>query len=101
MMFLTGRRIDEETAANWGLVDQLTSAEELRNAALTLAEQIAAGAPLALISTRATLRQGLTDAVRAATDHERAEQTSLLSTEDHQEEVRAVTERRLGVFHAR
>ena len=72
--------------------------EDLRDAALSLAEEIAEGAPLALLSTRATMRQGLADAVKAQTDHEFKEQSWLFRTEDHHEGVKAVAERRPGKF---
>src|SRR5580704_18715812 len=54
LMFLTGRRIEGKEALAWGLCDQLAERDDLRDAALTLAEEIAEGAPLALLSTRAT-----------------------------------------------
>ena len=72
-----------------------------REQALSLAAEIAEGAPLAVRSTRATLRRGLADAVRAQTARELAEQTRLARTEDHQEGIRAVTERRPGQFQER
>lgn len=70
-------------------------------AAVALAAEIAENAPLALLSVRATMRQGLADAVQAATDHENREQARLGGTEDHAEGVRAVAERRLGRFAGR
>jgi hypothetical protein len=44
------------------------------------------------------MRRGLADAIRAQTDHEFAEQSWLIRTEDHKEGVRSVTERRPGRF---
>jgi enoyl-CoA hydratase/carnithine racemase len=101
LMCLTGRRLKGEEALAWGLVDQLVPLEELRAAAMRLAVEIAENAPLAVQSTRATLREGLAAAVRAATDHELAEQTELRKTADFAEGVRAVNERRPGVFSGR
>ena len=101
LMFLTGRRIDGETALEWGLADVLTSKEKLRTEAQTLAAEIAETAPLALKSVRATMHQGLSAGVQAATDHENAEQARLSQTEDHKEGVRAVSERRPGNFVGR
>jgi enoyl-CoA hydratase/carnithine racemase len=98
MMFLTGRRITGEEAVSIGLADVLTPAEELREESRKLAAEIAEGAPLAVRSTRATLRNGLADAVRAQMAHELAEQTWLAKTEDHKEGVRAVGDRRPGKF---
>lgn len=101
LMFLTGRRINGETAREWGLADVLTDRETLRERALELAAEIAENAPLALKSVRATMRQGLAEAVQAATDHENEEQARLSQTEDHEEGVRAVAERRVGNFVGR
>ena len=101
LMFLTGRRINGETAREWGLADVLTDRETLRERALELAAEIAENAPLALKSVRATMRQGLAKAVQTATDHENEEQARLSRTEDHKEGVRAVGERRVGNFVGR
>jgi enoyl-CoA hydratase/carnithine racemase len=101
LMFLTGRRITGEEALAWGLCDQLASPDDLRNTALALAKEIAEGAPLAILSTRATMRHGLADAVKAQTDHEFKEQSRLFLTEDHREGVKAVSERRPGKFVGR
>ena len=101
LMLLTGRRIRGQEAERWGLVDQLVPAEALEATALALAHEIAAGAPLAVASTRRTLRGDLRALVEAATDHELAEQAKLMQTEDFVEGVRAVTERRPGRFVGR
>jgi enoyl-CoA hydratase/carnithine racemase len=98
LMCLTGRRIKAEEALVWGLVDEIAPLEDLRDAAITLARELAENAPLAVESTRATLRAGLADAVRTQTDHELIEQTWLRATDDFAEGVRSVNERRAGVF---
>jgi enoyl-CoA hydratase/carnithine racemase len=101
LMLLSGRRIDGETAVAWGLADQLSSLDKLRADAHALAAEIAEGAPLAILSTRATLRDKLADMVEAQTRHELQEQTRLMKTEDHREGVKAVAERRPGNFVGR
>ncbi len=98
LMCLTGRRIKAEEALGWGLIDQMVPLDELRDAALALAREIAEAAPLAVESTRATLRAGLAAAVKAQTDLELIEQTRLRQTSDFAEGVRSVNERRPGVF---
>lgn len=98
MMCLTGRRIKADEALVWGLVDEIAPLDDLRGAALTLARELAENAPLAVESTRATLRAGLAEAVRTQTDHELIEQTWLRATADFAEGVRSVNERRAGVF---
>lgn len=47
-MLLTGRAIDAETAADWGLVNRVVPAGDLRAAALELANEIASYSPLTL-----------------------------------------------------
>lgn len=101
MMLLTGRRIGGEEAERLGLVDVLTDKDSLRGEAMALAREIAENAPLAVKSVRATLRQDLADAVAKATEHELAEQQWLRATEDAQEGIRSVAERRPGNFKAR
>jgi len=101
LMFLTGRRVKAEEGLPWGLVDEVVPLETLRAEALRLASEIAENAPLAIISTRKTLRGDLAAAVRAQTDKEAAEQGWLRDTEDYKEGVRSVTERRAGNFVGR
>ena len=98
LICLTGRRVRADEALAWGLVDDLAPLAELRVTALRLAVEIAENAPLAVQSTRATLRADLAAEVRAQTDHEHAEQTRLRATADFAEGVRAVNERRPGNF---
>ena len=98
LMCLTGRRVTGEEALAWGLADLIAPLAELETAALKLANEIAENAPLAVQSTRATLRAGLAEAVKTRTDHEMAEQTWLRKTKDFAEGVRAVNERRAGNF---
>ena len=81
-----------------GLIDQLVPADQLRAAAHQLAAEIAENAPLAVMSVRATMRQGLAEAVSAATEHELKEQQLLRATNDAYEGIKAVAERRPGQF---
>jgi len=101
LLFQTGRRIDGQTALDWGLVDVLTDRDNVRNEAIKLATEIAENAPLAVMSVRATLREGIAERVKSQTDHEFAEQFRLQQTEDHKEGVKAVAERRPGNFVGR
>jgi enoyl-CoA hydratase/carnithine racemase len=98
LMFYTGRRISGEEALSWGLADLLVEPEKLRATAYELAAEIAENAPLAVVSTRTTMRLGLADAVKAQTDIEHREQSWLMRTEDHREGIKAVAERRAGRF---
>ena len=101
LMCLSSRRIKGEQAADWGLADACVALDEVRSAALALAAELAGCAPLALISTRRTLRHGLADRVAMQTDHELAEQNALRQTEDWAEGIAAAADRREPQFKAR
>ncbi|MDB5425886.1 MAG: enoyl-CoA hydratase/isomerase [Phenylobacterium sp.] len=98
LMCLTGRRVKAEDGLPWGLVDEVVALEDLRAAALRLATEIAENAPLAVVATRKTLRGDLAAAVRAQTGHEHQQQAILRATDDFQEGIRSVAERRVGNF---
>jgi enoyl-CoA hydratase/carnithine racemase len=98
LMFYTSRRVGGEEALAMGLADVLVPQHQVRSAALALAAEIAENAPLGLAATRATLRGDIADRVRAATEHELAEQMRLRKTEDFKEGVKAMAERRVPVF---
>lgn len=100
-LLLTGRRVAGEEAMRIGLADRLVRAEDVRGAALALAGEIAAAAPLAVASTRATLRAGLADRVRVALERELDEQARLMGTEDAAEGIRSSLERRRPQFVGR
>ncbi|SEM72177.1 Enoyl-CoA hydratase/carnithine racemase [Sphingomonas gellani] len=98
LMLLTGRRIRAAEAEAWGLADQVVAPDALDDAAMALAQEIASAAPLAVQSTRRTIRGDLAALVERQTDHELAEQAWLQKTADFAEGVRAVNERRPGRF---
>jgi enoyl-CoA hydratase/carnithine racemase len=98
LMFYTSRRVKGDEAHAMGLADLLVPQAEVRNAALALAREIAACAPLGVMATRATMRQGLAERVKAATDHELEEQNRLRATRDFKEGVKASAERRAPKF---
>jgi len=100
-LLYTGRRLKGEDAFAIGLCDRLVAPDELRATAHALAAEVAACAPLALRSIRQTMRAGLLDRIRAATEHEAIEQEWLQSTADWSEGVRAASERRPPRFRGR
>jgi enoyl-CoA hydratase/carnithine racemase len=101
MMFYTSRRVTGEEALAVGLADVLVPQDEVRAAAQKLAAEIAENAPLGVMSTRATMRAGLADRVKAATEHELEQQTQLRQTDDFKEGVKAMAERRVPNFAGR
>jgi enoyl-CoA hydratase/carnithine racemase len=100
-LLYTGRRIKAEEAASIGLVDVLTGEEGALAGAHAVAKQIALSAPLAVRSIRATVRGHLAEAVRAATEREKAEQAVLFATADMIEGIRADRERRPPRFEGK
>lgn len=94
-LLYTGKRIKGDEAARIGLLDRFVDDDEqIRSAARAWAADIAISAPLAVDSIRQTMRGDLAAAVRAATDHEKAEQNRLRLTSDFREGVKAMAERR-------
>lgn len=96
LMFYTGRRIGGEEAVQWGLADVLAPLPDVRKVAIKLAQEIAESAPLALMSTRETMRRGFADAAEAATERELTEQEWTRKTEDFKEGVKSYAEKRPG-----
>jgi enoyl-CoA hydratase/carnithine racemase len=101
LMFYTSRRVTGEDAFKMGLADVLVAQDQVRPAAIALAAEIAENAPLGVMATRATMRAGLAERVKAATEHELEEQRRLRMTGDFKEGVKAVAERRVPSFTGR
>jgi enoyl-CoA hydratase/carnithine racemase len=100
-LFLTGRRIDAATAERWGLVNEVVEAEALPGAALALAQEIAANAPLSLRGNKAGIRElvaahgALDPATATALD---AERRTAFESQDLREGLRAFGEKRAPVW---
>ena len=101
MMLYTGRRLTGEEALRIGLVDYCVPLQQVRAKAVEVATEIAGSAPLAIVSTRETLRRGLADAVAQATEREYEEQDWLRTTADFKEGTKAMGKRRTPNFEAR
>lgn len=97
-LLYTGRTVLAPEALAMGLCDRVVAADELLAAAHEQAAELAAAAPLALRSIRATMRGDLADRVDRVTAHELAQQDRLKRTADFREGVRASAERRPPVF---
>jgi enoyl-CoA hydratase/carnithine racemase len=98
LLFYTGRRIDGAEAFSIGLADALVAQDQVTPHAIELAREIATSAPLAVESTRATLRQGLADRIAEANQRELAIQLEQFRTADFQEGIAAMAQRRPPVF---
>lgn len=97
-MLFTARSIDAATAAEWGLANRVVAHDSLMEEALTTAAQVAAQPPHALRMAKTLLRQGRDTTFDQMLEMSAAMQALAHLTEDHQEGVGAVLEKRPGVF---
>jgi len=98
---LTGRRMEADEAAHWGLVHKVVPGAELVETARALAEEIAAGAPLALQAFKEVLLHIDSMPVREAMETVKwgrptglASYDKLPTSEDAMEGMRAFAEKR-------
>ena len=98
LLFYTGRRIGGTEAVAIGLADELADDAEVLRHAAELAKDIATSAPLAVQSTRLTLRHALAGEVEAALQRELGIQRDQLESADFMEGVAAMAQRRTPVF---
>ena len=95
---LTGDEFDAHEAYRLGLVQEVMASEDLLPRALAIAERIAVQAPLGVQATLASARQAVQEGVDAASASLPATMRRLMSSNDAQEGVRAMLERRPGDF---
>ena len=100
-MILTGEPITAERAHALGLVNELAEPGHALAAALGLAGQLAAGAPLALAAGKRLVDQGLGMDLDAAIAYERESVSILFGTADRAEGLTAFRERRPADFAGR
>ncbi len=100
-MLLTARSVGAAEALSWGLVNRVVPAGELQQAAVALAEQIAANAPLAVGMAKLIVDQGDGLDRRSQMALERWAQSQLISTADVQEAVMAFLSKRPAKFEGR
>ncbi|WP_312598458.1 crotonase/enoyl-CoA hydratase family protein [Brevundimonas sp.] len=97
-MLFTARSIDAATAAEWGLVNRVVAHDRLMDEALATAAQVAAQPPQALRMAKTLLRQGRDTTFDQMLEMSAAMQALAHLTDDHQEGVAAVLEKRPGDF---
>ncbi|QRX96356.1 enoyl-CoA hydratase/isomerase family protein [Streptomyces noursei] len=96
-LLLTGRLISGARAATIGMVHEALPADQVLRAALDVADEIAAAAPLAVRLTKSGLAQGQPTVERALT-WEGLAQSVTTTTDDFREGVQARRERRRPHF---
>ena len=92
-MVLTGDLIDARRAYELGLVNHVVPPADVLDAALALAERIAANGPLGVAASKELVRLATTDPARAQ-ERQAHWQTVVFASEDAQEGARAFVEKR-------
>ena len=100
-MLFTGRLVNGEEASQMGLLSQAVDSEEVLEAALVMAETIAQNAPLAVRTMKRGFYEGLHWRPREAAMQEALAQAFTLQTEDVEEGIQALLEKRPPEFKGR
>lgn len=95
---LTGRPVDAETAASWGMIWKATPDEALMAEATALAEAFAAGPTIGLGMTKRAIHAAAGQSLDAQLDLERDLQREAGRTPDYAEGVAAFLEKRAPQF---
>ena len=101
LMIMTGDPISAETALKWGLVSEVVTSEDLLARARTIAETIAARAPIAAETAKLNLKAAVSMPHDKAVEYERDLQTICFATEDAREGRQAFKEKRPPLFRRR
>jgi enoyl-CoA hydratase/carnithine racemase len=97
-LLYTGRLITGEEAVACGLASRALEADAVLPAALELASEIATSAPLAVRATKRSMADGLGWDARRAAWREAFAQAATVATEDFQEGVAALLDKRAPRF---
>ena len=95
---LTARRMDAPTALRWGLVNRLAPTGGALEAALALAQDIAANAPLSVLASKRIMAESPDWALDERWQRQRGLVEAVLASADAQEGARAFAEKRPPVW---
>jgi enoyl-CoA hydratase len=98
---LTGDPVSATEAERIGLVNRVVPAADLEREAMAFAARLAAGAPLALKYTKLSVNKLIKDALNVAFDSATALELVTFQSDDHQEALAAIREKRPPKFQGR
>ena len=97
-LLLTGDMLGAKDALAWGLLNDVTPAEDLMGPAVETAAKIAEKAPLAVAEIKSRVTQGANQTLSDAVIDDLRGMLRLLGTEDGKEGLAAFLEKRRAVF---
>lgn len=97
-LIFTGRRVDAHEALRIGLVDHFADEDTCETAALSLARDVAASAPIALRMAKAAVNLGIETDLQTGLKIEEACYAQVLPTKDRLEGLMAFKEKRSPKF---
>lgn len=104
-MLFTGRWLDSEEAARWGLINQVHTSNDLLSKARELAELLASGPPLVYAAIKEVVREAedmkFNDALNMITKSQFRTVETLYRSEDQLEGARAFSEKRDPVWRGK
>lgn len=98
---LTGDPLTAQEAERIGLVNFVVPANQLAAEAMAFAQRLAAGAPLAIRYTKLSVNKLVKDALNVSFDTATALELLTFATDDHQEALAALREKRAPDFKGR
>jgi len=93
-LILTARRVEAQEALQMGLVNRISAAGDSVSAAVALAHEVAANAPMALAAAKASVEEAWDLPIDAALERERQHYEKPLLSEDRLEGLQAFAEKR-------
>ncbi|SEI39451.1 Enoyl-CoA hydratase/carnithine racemase [Allopseudospirillum japonicum] len=97
-MAFTGEAISAQQALAWGMVSDVVEPDNLLDAAKAMAQRIAVNPPLALRMTKKLIREGQQTSLASLLELSASMQALAHQTQDHQEAVAAMLEKRVPTF---